>query len=128
MRFASRRMPRPGWGATSLARRTQVLFAMRELVLRHRDDLAARITAEHGKVLSDAAGEVARGLESIEFACGISHLLKGGYCEQARRPASTCTRCASHSASSPASPRSTSRPWCRSGCARTRSRAATRSS
>ncbi len=52
---------------------------MRELVLRHRDDLAARITAEHGKVLSDAAGEVSRGLESIEFACGISHLLKGGH-------------------------------------------------
>jgi malonate-semialdehyde dehydrogenase (acetylating)/methylmalonate-semialdehyde dehydrogenase len=67
------------WAATSLARRTNVLFAMRELVARHRDDLAARITAEHGKVLSDAAGEVARGVECIEFACGLTHLLRGGH-------------------------------------------------
>jgi len=71
------------WGRTSLARRTQVLFAFRELLNSRRGDLAAIITAEHGKVLSDAMGEVARGLENIEFACGVPHLLKGGFSEQA---------------------------------------------
>jgi malonate-semialdehyde dehydrogenase (acetylating)/methylmalonate-semialdehyde dehydrogenase len=65
------------WGATSLTRRTQVLFAFRELVNRHKDDLAAIVSREHGKVLSDARGEVTRGLEVIEFACGIGHILKG---------------------------------------------------
>jgi malonate-semialdehyde dehydrogenase (acetylating) / methylmalonate-semialdehyde dehydrogenase len=71
----------PGWRAASLARRSSVLFAFRELVKRHTRELAALITAEHGKVASDAAGEVARGLEVVEFACGIPHLLKGGYSE-----------------------------------------------
>ena len=70
------------WRHTSLARRTQVLFAFRELLSRHRDDIAAAITAEHGKVLSDAAGEVSRGIEVVEFACGIPHLLKGGFSEE----------------------------------------------
>jgi malonate-semialdehyde dehydrogenase (acetylating) / methylmalonate-semialdehyde dehydrogenase len=65
------------WATTSLTRRTQVLFAFRELVHRHRDELAAIVTREHGKVLSDARGEVTRGLEVIEFACGLAHLLKG---------------------------------------------------
>jgi malonate-semialdehyde dehydrogenase (acetylating)/methylmalonate-semialdehyde dehydrogenase len=65
------------WGATSLTRRTQVLFAFRELLLRHRDELAALITREHGKVLADARGEVTRGLEVVEFACGLGQLLKG---------------------------------------------------
>jgi malonate-semialdehyde dehydrogenase (acetylating) / methylmalonate-semialdehyde dehydrogenase len=69
------------WGRISLAKRSSVLFAFRELVRSHTDELAALITAEHGKVASDAAGEVARGLEVIEFACGIPHLLKGGYSE-----------------------------------------------
>ncbi|GLW08400.1 methylmalonate-semialdehyde dehydrogenase (acylating) [Microtetraspora sp. NBRC 13810] len=71
----------PGWRDASLVRRTQVLFRFRELMDRHRDDLAALITAEHGKVHSDALGEVARGLEVVEFACGIPHLLKGGFSE-----------------------------------------------
>jgi malonate-semialdehyde dehydrogenase (acetylating)/methylmalonate-semialdehyde dehydrogenase len=71
----------PAWRQVSLARRSQVLFAFRELVRRHAAELAALITAEHGKVASDAAGEVARGLEVIEFACGIPHLLKGGFSE-----------------------------------------------
>jgi malonate-semialdehyde dehydrogenase (acetylating)/methylmalonate-semialdehyde dehydrogenase len=65
----------------SLARRTQVMFAFRELVRAHTDRLAEVISAEHGKVASDAAGEVARGLEVAEFACGIPHLLKGSYSE-----------------------------------------------
>jgi len=69
------------WGRTSLAKRTSVLFAFRELVKSHAGEIAALITAEHGKVAADAAGEVARGLEVVEFACGIPHLLKGGFSE-----------------------------------------------
>jgi len=71
----------PAWRDASLARRTGILFAFRELISRHRAELAALITAEHGKVQSDAEGEVTRGLEVVEFACGIPHLLKGGYSE-----------------------------------------------
>ncbi|MHA6804366.1 CoA-acylating methylmalonate-semialdehyde dehydrogenase [Salinifilum ghardaiensis] len=67
----------PDWASTSLAKRTEILFAYREALHRHRDEIAALITAEHGKVHSDALGEVARGLEIVEFACGIGHLLKG---------------------------------------------------
>src|SRR5579871_791551 len=69
------------WRNASLAERTKILFAFRELVHDHADELAAIITEEHGKVLNDAAGEVARGLEVVEFACGIPHLVKGGYSE-----------------------------------------------
>jgi malonate-semialdehyde dehydrogenase (acetylating)/methylmalonate-semialdehyde dehydrogenase len=71
----------PGWRETSLVRRTGVMFAFRELLRSRSAELAAVISAEHGKVESDAAGEVARGLEVVEFACGIPHLLKGGYSE-----------------------------------------------
>lgn len=67
----------PSWGATSLARRTQIMFAFRQLLHERRDELAEIITSEHGKVHSDALGEIARGLEVVEAACGISHLLKG---------------------------------------------------
>jgi malonate-semialdehyde dehydrogenase (acetylating) / methylmalonate-semialdehyde dehydrogenase len=67
------------WRASSLAERTKVLFRFRELLRQRTDDLASIITSEHGKVLSDAVGEVTRGLEVVEFACGIPHLLKGGY-------------------------------------------------
>jgi malonate-semialdehyde dehydrogenase (acetylating)/methylmalonate-semialdehyde dehydrogenase len=69
------------WRRVSLSRRATIMFAFRELVRAHTGELAALITAEHGKVTSDAAGEVARGLEVVEFACGIPHLLKGGYSE-----------------------------------------------
>ena len=72
-----------GWGSISLARRTQVMFAFRELLNARKGELAALITAEHGKVHSDAMGEISRGLEVVEFACGISHLLKGGHSEEA---------------------------------------------
>lgn len=71
------------WSQTSLAKRTTVLFKFRELVSAHVDELAALITAEHGKVLSDAKGEIGRGIEVIEFACGIPQLLKGAYSDQA---------------------------------------------
>lgn len=73
----------PGWRDTSLTRRTQILFRFRELLNERREELAALITAEHGKVTSDALGEVTRGLEVAEFACGIPHLLKGGFTENA---------------------------------------------
>ena len=71
------------WRQATLARRTQVLFAFREIVNSKKEELARAITAEHGKVFSDALGEVTRGLEVVEFACGIPHLLKGGYSESA---------------------------------------------
>ena len=73
----------PAWRATSLSKRTEILFRIRNLVDHHRRDIAALLTAEHGKVPSDALGEVARGLENLEFACGVPHLLKGGFSEQA---------------------------------------------
>lgn len=65
------------WSTASLGARSQVLFNYRELLNRHRDEIAALITAEHGKVHSDALGEVARGMEIVELACGIPNLLKG---------------------------------------------------
>ena len=71
-----------GWAQASLSARANVLFAFRELVASHLDELAAIITAEHGKVLADARGELQRGLEVIEFACGLPHLLKGAYSDQ----------------------------------------------
>jgi len=73
----------PAWRATSISKRTEILFRIRNLVDTHRSDLAALLTAEHGKVPSDALGEIARGLENLEFACGIPQLIKGSYSEQA---------------------------------------------
>src|SRR5262249_5352910 len=70
-----------GWRTASLAKRARVLFAFRELVERHKRELAALLTSEHGKVASDALGEVNRGLEVVEFACGIPQLLKGEFSE-----------------------------------------------
>ncbi|GAA1995267.1 CoA-acylating methylmalonate-semialdehyde dehydrogenase [Catenulispora subtropica] len=72
-----------GWRAASVAKRTTVLFAFRELLNQHKDELAALIVSEHGKVHSDALGEVARGLEVVEYACGIGTILKGGFSESA---------------------------------------------
>ena len=73
----------PAWRDTSLAKRTQILFAFRELLNERKGELAEIITSEHGKVVSDALGEVSRGQEVVEFACGIPHLLKGGFTENA---------------------------------------------
>jgi malonate-semialdehyde dehydrogenase (acetylating)/methylmalonate-semialdehyde dehydrogenase len=69
------------WRHSSLARRAQALFAFRQLLNDRKEELAAIITAEQGKTLADALGEVTRGLEVVEFACGIPHLLKGGFSE-----------------------------------------------
>jgi malonate-semialdehyde dehydrogenase (acetylating)/methylmalonate-semialdehyde dehydrogenase len=71
----------PAWAATPALKRARVMFKFRELLDAHAKDLAAIITAEHGKVLSDALGEVQRGTEVVEFAAGIPHLLKGDYSE-----------------------------------------------
>ena len=73
----------PAWRAMSLSKRTELFFRIRQLVDEHREDLAKLLTAEHGKVLSDALGEVARGLEVVEYCCGIPELLKGEFSEQA---------------------------------------------
>jgi malonate-semialdehyde dehydrogenase (acetylating)/methylmalonate-semialdehyde dehydrogenase len=73
----------PAWRSMSLARRAEIMFRIRHLVQERRDELAEIITAEHGKVLADARGEVTRGLEVVEFCCGVPHLLKGAMSEQA---------------------------------------------
>jgi malonate-semialdehyde dehydrogenase (acetylating)/methylmalonate-semialdehyde dehydrogenase len=71
----------PGWRDTSLTKRSQIVFKFRELLNEKKEELAKIITGEHGKVISDALGEVTRGQEVVEFACGIPHLLKGGFSE-----------------------------------------------
>jgi malonate-semialdehyde dehydrogenase (acetylating)/methylmalonate-semialdehyde dehydrogenase len=81
--IASAKRAAQAWGTTSLARRSQVVFAFRELLNSRKSELAHLITAEHGKVYSDALGEITRGQEVVEFACGISHLLKGGHTDGA---------------------------------------------
>ena len=70
------------WFDVSVTRRARIMFAFRELVDRNLDELARIVSAEHGKVISDAKGEVIRGMEVVEFACGIAQLLKGEYSEQ----------------------------------------------
>jgi len=72
-----------GWSEVSLARRAKLMYEFRNLVVTRADDLAQRLTAEHGKVMDDARGEVARGIENLEFACGIADALKGTHSEQA---------------------------------------------
>ena len=80
---ATARAAFPAWRETSLSKRSDIMFRIRDLIDRHRLDIARVVSAQHGKVVSDAAGEVARGLENVEFACGIPNLLKGGFTEQA---------------------------------------------
>ena len=72
----------PGWAQTPPLRRARIMFKFKELIERHADELAALITREHGKVFSDAKGELTRGLEVVEFVCGIPQLLKGEFTEQ----------------------------------------------
>jgi len=69
----------PAWAATPPAKRAQVMFNFRDLLIRNMDELAELVSSEHGKTLEDAKGEVTRGLEIVEFACGIPHLLKGEF-------------------------------------------------
>ena len=94
----------PAWRDTSVVRRARVMFAFRDLLERHRDELARIIASEHGKVVPDAVGEVQRGLEVVEVACGIPHLLKGDFSEK-----SPLSRCGMPQATS-----TTSRPRCTS--------------
>ena len=77
--IAAARAAFPAWAATPPLRRARIMFRFKELVEQHKDELAKAITLEHGKVISDAGGEVVRGLEVVEFACGIPELLKGDY-------------------------------------------------
>ncbi|MDP6885183.1 MAG: aldehyde dehydrogenase family protein, partial [Rhodospirillales bacterium] len=67
----------PAWAGTPSPKRAQVMFAFRDLLYRHMDELAELASAEHGKTLVDAQGSVTRGIEVVEFVCGIPHLLKG---------------------------------------------------
>ncbi|MGE0735375.1 MAG: aldehyde dehydrogenase family protein, partial [Alphaproteobacteria bacterium] len=70
-----------GWAATPPLQRARVMFRFKEQIEKHIGDMAAAITREHGKVLDDAKGSITRGLEVVEFACGIPHLLKGEFTE-----------------------------------------------
>ena len=72
----------PAWRATSLSKRADIFFRIRELLEQRKPELARIVTSQHGKVLSDAAGEIQRGIENIEYACGIPNLMKGGFSEQ----------------------------------------------
>ena len=81
--IASAKAAFPGWRDTSVTKRQQVLFNFRELLHAKKSELAQIITSEHGKVLSDAMGEITRGQEVVEFACGLPHLLTGSYSENA---------------------------------------------
>ncbi len=81
----------PAWRDTPVTRRQNVMFAYRELVMANRHEIAKLVTAEHGKVPSDALGEVQRGLEIVEFACNITHLVKGEYSEQVSTGVDTYT-------------------------------------
>ena len=73
------------WRATPLSRRAEVMFRLRNLIVENRSQLAEIVSLENGKTIPDALGEVARGLENVEFACGVPNMLKGGYSEQASK-------------------------------------------
>src|SRR5438270_375931 len=81
------------WRSSSLAKRTKILFAFRDLVDRHKADLAKLLTLEHGKVTADAMGEVQRGIEVIELACGIADLAKGVFSENVVKEVDCYTMC-----------------------------------
>jgi hypothetical protein len=117
----------PTWRATSLANRAEILFRMRDLLDGHRKELATIVTAEHGKVLSDALGEVARGMKASSTPAASPTCSKVGSPSRLR-PALTSTPSANPSVWSRASRHSTSRPWCRCGCSPTPSPAAIPSS
>lgn len=115
------------WANETPVNRARAMFRFKALIERDMDKIADALSREHGKVISDAKGSITRGLEVVEFACGIPHLTKGNS-RTVSAAASTCIRCASRSVSVSALRRSTFPPWCRSGCSRSRSPAATASS
>ncbi|MGE7207739.1 aldehyde dehydrogenase family protein, partial [Sphingomonas sp. NPDC019816] len=80
---AAAQAAQPGWAATNPQRRARVMFRFKELVEQNMDALAHLLSSEHGKVIADAKGDIQRGLEVIEFACGIPHALKGEYTQGA---------------------------------------------
>src|SRR5579872_7495298 len=82
---ASAKAAFPAWSATPAMQRAQVLFRFKTLIEAHMDELAALITAEHGKTLTDAKGSIIRGIEALEVACGIPHLLRGTISENVGR-------------------------------------------
>jgi malonate-semialdehyde dehydrogenase (acetylating)/methylmalonate-semialdehyde dehydrogenase len=81
--IANAEAAQPGWAATNPQRRARVMFKFLELIQKEMDSLAALLAAEHGKVLSDAKGDIQRGIEVVEFACGVPHLLKGEFNDSA---------------------------------------------
>ena len=97
----------PAWGATNPQRRARVLMKFYELIAKHTDELADILSREHGKTLIDAKGDIQRGVEVVEFAFGAPHLMKGEYTDGAGPGIDLGIRCASRSASSPGSRRST---------------------
>ena len=112
------------WSQASLSKRTQVLFSFRELVNARISELAEIISDEHGKVMSDARGEVQRGLEVVEFACGIPTLLKGDYSDQVSTGVDVYSFREPLGVVAGITPFNF-RSWCRCGCTRSRSHAAT---
>ena len=121
--------PRPrrqDWGATSPLRRARILTRFRELMEQHQKELAAIVTRGARQGLADAMGSVQRGIEVIEFACRRAASAQGRARRHGRPRHRRLLACCSRSASAPASRRSISRRWCRCGCSRSRSRAATR--
>ena len=122
---AAARAAFPAWRDTPLLARSGVFFAFRELVWQHRRDMAELITRDHGKTFPDALGEVVRGLETIEFACGLPSQLAGLNTPNVATNVDAFTL-RGRSASPPRSRPSTSRRWSRCGSTRSRSCAATR--
>jgi len=105
---AAAQAAQPGWAATNPQRRARVMFRFKELVEANMDALAHTLSAEHGKVIADSKGDIQRGLEVIEFACGIPMRSRASI-PRAPAPGSSSIRCGCRSASAQASPRSTSR-------------------
>ena len=117
----------PAWRSTSLSKRADIFFRIRELLEQRKPELARIVTSQHGKVVSDAAGEVQRGIENVEYACGIPNLLKGGFSEQ------VATGVDVYSIRQPLGVVAGITPfnfpaWCPCGCSPTPSRAGTPSS
>ena len=115
----------PAWARAPALRRARMLMRFRELLETHKKDLARIVTEEHGKTLVDAEGSVTRGIEVVEFATGIPHLLKGEYSDNVGHRRRQLVAAACRWACARASRRSTFRRWCRCGCFRWRSPAAT---